>query len=66
MAGHKSATMTLDLYRQLLPGRWDEVADALDSAARAAAETVPLRSRASGLDLDVKRRNAAAPMIAGL
>lgn len=36
MLGHKSATMTLDLYGHLFPDRLDTVADALD-AARAAA-----------------------------
>lgn len=30
MLGHKSATMTLDLYGHLFPDRLDEVADALD------------------------------------
>jgi len=35
MLGHKSATMTLDLYGHLFPDRLDEVADALDLAARA-------------------------------
>jgi integrase len=33
MLGHKSATMTLDLYGHLFDGRLDEVADALDRAA---------------------------------
>jgi integrase len=36
MVGHKSATMTLDLYRHLFPDQLDEVADTLDPAARAA------------------------------
>jgi hypothetical protein len=47
MLGHKSATMTLDLYGHLFDDRLDEVADALDRAARASAaprrEVVPLR-----------------------
>jgi integrase len=34
MLGHKSATMTLDLYRHLFDDRLDEVADGLDRAAR--------------------------------
>jgi integrase len=34
MLGHKSATMTLDLYGHLFDDRLDEVADALDRAAR--------------------------------
>lgn len=42
MLGHKSATMTLDLYGHLFPDRLDEVADALDTAARAAADVYPL------------------------
>ena len=36
MLGHKSATMTLDLYGHLFPDRLDEVAEALDAAATAA------------------------------
>jgi integrase len=36
MLGHKSATMTLDLYGHLFSDRLDEVADALDAAASAA------------------------------
>jgi integrase len=36
MLGHKSATMTLDLYGHLFESRLDEVADRLDAAANAA------------------------------
>lgn len=36
MLGHKSATMTLDLYGHLFDDRLDEVADALDRAAQRA------------------------------
>ena len=36
MLGHKSATMTLDLYGHLFDDQLDDVADALDVAARAA------------------------------
>ena len=32
MLGHKSATMTLDLYGHLFPDRLDIVADAMDAA----------------------------------
>jgi integrase len=39
MLGHKSATMTLDLYGHLFADQLDEVADAMD-AARAAARAV--------------------------
>jgi integrase len=43
MLGHKSATMTLDLYGHLFADRLDEVADRLDVAARAARDSgVPL------------------------
>jgi hypothetical protein len=42
MLGHKTATMTLDLYGHLYPDRLDEVADRLDAAARAAAHVYPL------------------------
>ncbi len=36
MLGHKSATMTLDLYGHLFPDQLDEVANALDAAHAAA------------------------------
>ncbi|MGW6905668.1 tyrosine-type recombinase/integrase [Streptomyces sp. NPDC054940] len=38
MLGHKSATMTLDLYGHLFPDRLDEVADALDVGRASALE----------------------------
>jgi hypothetical protein len=38
MLGHKSATMTLDLYGHLFPDRLDTVSDALDAARAAALE----------------------------
>jgi len=34
MLGHKSATMTLDLYGHLFPDQLDEVANRMDAAAR--------------------------------
>ena len=34
MLGHKSATMTLELYGHLFPGQLDKVADRMDVAAR--------------------------------
>jgi integrase len=40
MLGHKSATMTLDLYGHLYGDRLDEVGDALDAAARQALSDV--------------------------
>ena len=36
MLGHKSATLTLDLYGHLFADQHDTVADAMDAAARAA------------------------------
>lgn len=42
MLGHKSATMTLDLYGHLFADQLDEVADAMDSA-RAAADFLRTR-----------------------
>lgn len=54
MLGHKSATMTLDLYGHLFPDQLDEVADRMDAAARSLvyrcvpgfgdAHRVPLRN----------------------
>ncbi|MEP7021870.1 MAG: tyrosine-type recombinase/integrase [Pseudonocardiales bacterium] len=38
MLGHKSATMTLDLYGHLFENRLDEVAERLDAAARASGD----------------------------
>lgn len=59
MLGHKSATMTLDLYGHLFPDRLDEVADALDTAARAAGVS-PMCPEPAVADLDAKRRAATA------
>lgn len=55
MLGHKSATMTLDLYGHLFPDRLDEVADALDTAARA-ARVAPALPGGQVVDLKSKRR----------
>lgn len=41
MLGHKTATMTLDLYGHLFPDRLDEIVDRLDRAA--CAPDVPHR-----------------------
>ena len=57
MLGHKSATMTLDLYGHLFPDRLDEVADALDAAARA-ARVAPLLPRGQVVDLHARRNSA--------
>jgi integrase len=38
MLGHKTASMTLDLYGHLFPDQLDDVADRLDVIGRAAAE----------------------------
>lgn len=38
MLGHKSATMTLDLYGHLFPDRLDTVAEAMDAARAVALE----------------------------
>ena len=42
MLGHKSATMTQDLYGHLFPDRLDAVADAMDAARTRALEGCPL------------------------
>jgi len=47
MFGHKSATMTLDLYGHLFDDRLDEVAGAWDAAARATRQRPSIR-RAEG------------------
>ncbi len=45
MLGHKSATMTLDLYGHLFPDRLDVVADAMESARQlAGGSTAPARA----------------------
>jgi integrase len=50
MLGHKSATLTLDLYGHLFTDQLDSVADALDAAARAALDPfVPDASRSSSV-----------------
>jgi integrase len=59
MLGHKSATMTLDLYGHLFPDRLDVVADALDAARAAALVARPLPEPALA-DLDAKRRETKA------
>jgi integrase len=38
MLGHKSATMTLDLYGHLFDDQLDEIADAMDAARTAAQD----------------------------
>ena len=53
MLGHKSATMTLDLYGHLFPDRLDTVADAMD-AARTVALNVAAEAGTG------RRRDAAA------
>jgi integrase len=45
MLGHKSATMTLDLYGHLFPDQLDEVADAIDAARTAAQAAAPTLAR---------------------
>lgn len=44
MLGHKSATMTLDLYGHLFPDRLDTVADAMDAARTLALDAAPPES----------------------
>jgi integrase len=48
MLGHKSATMTLDLYGHLFDDRLDDVAGALDAAARAARGLTPKGAATGG------------------
>ncbi len=58
MLGHKSATMTLDLYGHLFENQLDEVADAMD-AARAAADF--LRTNGSVVDLATRKEASKSP-----
>ena len=44
MLGHKSATMTLDLYGHLFADQLDEVADALDAARTLSVEAAVARA----------------------
>jgi integrase len=60
MLGHKSATMTLDLYGHLFESRLDEVASRLDAAARADAAVAQVLPNAPVVSLQGKRRRARA------
>jgi hypothetical protein len=51
MLGHKSATMTLDLYGHLFADQLDEVADAMDAARDASRREVEGRHDEPGLQL---------------
>lgn len=59
MLGHKSATLTLDLYGHLFPDQLDDVADRLDAAARASADVYPLCTEAEIVDFPQASRKAA-------
>jgi integrase len=48
MLGHKTASMTLDLYGHLFPDQLDDVADRLDAIGRAAEDQVADFLRTSG------------------
>lgn len=64
MLGHKSTTMTLDLYGHLFPDQLDEVADALDTAhAAAVAHLLPT---ADVVNLEAAREMASPPGIRGV
>jgi hypothetical protein len=59
MLGHKSATMTLDLYGHLLADQLDQVADAMDAARRSVQDRADfLRTRPVVRDLDKARQRA--------
>ena len=59
MLGHKSATMTLDVYGHLFQSRLDDVASALDSAAHASVVAQALPA-ANVVDLDAARQSRTA------
>jgi len=65
MLGHKSATMTLDLYGHLFPDQLDEVADLMDAAAR--SHVYPLCTRRpSDADSDKSGSAHTPPRSAGI
>jgi integrase len=65
MLGHKSATMTLDLYGHLFESRLDDVASALDRAARDAGVARVLPERKI-VDLEARRQALAAQQLSDL
>jgi integrase len=62
--GHKSATMTLDLYGHLFGDQLDEIADRLDAAR--GAGVAPLLPERKLINLDSARDERAAQQIRGL
>jgi len=48
MLGHKSATMTLDLYGHLFGDQLDDVADRMDAAASVAQGLLADQARTTG------------------
>ena len=59
MLGHKSATMTLDLYGHLITDQLDQVADAMDAARRSFQDHADsLRTKPFIRDLDEARQRA--------
>lgn len=59
MLGHKSATMTLDLYGHLMADQLDQVADAMDAARAAVQDHADfLRTKPVIRDLDTARERA--------
>jgi len=59
MLGHKSATMTLDLYGHLMTDQLDQVADAMDAARRSFQDHADsLRTKPIVRDLDEARQRA--------
>jgi site-specific recombinase XerD len=63
--GHKSATMTLDLCGHPFESRIDEVADALDKAARV-PDVAPAWPQGNVADLEAARKKRAARQTSGL
>jgi hypothetical protein len=58
MLGHKSATMTLDLYGHLFEDRLDEVADRLNAAARASGDVYPIPVSTTVVNRAQRRRGS--------
>lgn len=63
MLGHKSATMTLDLYGHLFPDQLDDIAERLDAART--ADVYPMCTGADPGPAPARLKGSQAPQISG-